>query len=188
MYGAVGGLSTGLALRLALRNTRSGICVTPGFTGHSHRQEPTIPESRSGRAGTTQRLKRPGGITILATLQIIVGVGSASWGVLLLLSGLGMAVSADVPLIGAFGAVGGVIAASVGVFGLFLGIGLLRLRNWARVSVIVLCSLSFISLALSLRVVSAYPQALVGPLVGCTIATIIIVYLRSKGVRAAFGT
>ena len=126
------------------------------------------------------------GVTVMGVLQIIGGIGSIGLGVLFLVGGLGTAASTGVPVIGAFGAIGGVIAAGVGVFGLLLGIGLLRLCNWARVTAIVLCSLSYISLALSLRVASVYPQALAGPIVGCIVATIIIAYLRSKRVKAAF--
>jgi hypothetical protein len=126
-------------------------------------------------------------VTVLAVLEIIGGIGSIGMGGLLIFGSLGMAASTGIPFVGAFGTVGGAIVAGIGVLGLLLGVGLLRLRNWARVIAMVLCSLSYVSFAFSLRFASLYPQAMIGPIVGCLIATIIIAYLRSRNVKTAFG-
>jgi len=134
------------------------------------------------------RHERPVGVMVLAVLQMMGGIGSMGLGVLILLGSLGMAVSMDVPLFGAFGLVGGVIAASIGLLEITLGIGLFRLYNWARITTMCLCALSYISLIPSLRVVKVYPQGLIGPVLSCIVATIIIVYLSSKRVKATFGT
>lgn len=170
-----------------LRPTPLRRAAGPRAPARSYSQMPAIPAASRGQEPATHRRERPAGVTVLAVLQIIGGIGSMGMGGLLIIGSLGMAASTDIPLVGAFGTAGGVIAAGIGVLGLLLGIGLLRLRNWARVTAMALCSLSYVSLALSLRFASLCPQGMIGPVIGCLIATIIIAYLRSRNVKAAFG-
>ena len=50
---------------------------------------------------------------MLAVLEIIGGIGSIGMGGLLIFGSLGMAVSTGIPLVGAFGTVGGAIVAGM---------------------------------------------------------------------------
>ena len=75
--------------------------------------------------------KRPLGVSILAVLNIIGAV-------ILVLAAIGGGSELGDPAAAAYGAIMGLF----GVFSLMVGIGLWRLRNWARIAAVVLYSLS----------------------------------------------
>lgn len=130
----------------------------------------TIAPGAVERARSAGR-KRPIGVSVLAVFNII---GAALFGLAALGAG------AEIPDPAAAGAVGAIFG-SVAVFGLVVAIGLWRLRNWARITAVVLYSLSCLG-----GVVSLFTGAALGGFVQLLVAGGLIAYLCSEGVRDAF--
>ena len=135
---------------------------------------------------------RPGGITLLGILFILLGVFSIVWGVLVLAVGglswlFGAVASAD--QMAAFGS-NSVLQAVLGIGGgllqLVVAFGLLALKKWAWL-------LAFVAIAASVAqgIVGIFSGAgvfgICCGLIGLIIPVWIVVYLLRKDVRAAFG-
>ncbi len=135
---------------------------------------------------------RPGGITLLGILFIILGLFSILWGALVLAVGsvswlFGAVASAD--QMAAFGS-NSVLQAALGIGGgilqLVVAFGLLALKKWAWL-------LAFIAIAASVvqGIVGIFSGAgffgICCGLIGLIIPVWIVAYLLRKDVRAAFG-
>jgi len=132
-------------------------------------------------------MKRPIGVTILATLVIIGGVGLIGSDLLFILS----RAIAGVPLPNGFTNLSagtaftvGAVALVLGVLDIVWGIGALWLRQWAWMVGIVLGLLNILSSGLNLVVGRSF-----GPsdLISVVVAALIIVYFFTPRVRQAFG-
>lgn len=90
-------------------------------------------------------MERPTGVTILAVLALIGAGLSVVAALLVLLGGAMVANMASRPGLGMMAGVGGVIIGVflLGVAALYAvaGVGFLKLQNWARILVVVLCGL-----------------------------------------------
>jgi hypothetical protein len=145
-------------------------------------------------------MQRPTGVTIIAVLDFI-GAGFAVIGALLMfmggsiLAGLFSAAATangatgTAPAAGIMASIGiiaGVIVLCFAVLAIFIAMGLLKLKNWARVTTIVLSGLGLLSS------LSRFLHGFAG---GGMIVTIIIVayyiwviwYMLQPDVKAAFG-
>jgi hypothetical protein len=135
---------------------------------------------------------RPGGITLLGVLFILLGLFSILWGALVLAIGgmswlFGAVASAD--QMAAFGS-NSVLQAALGIGGgilqLVVAFGLLGLKKWAWL-------LAFIAIGASVLqgIVGIFSGAgffgICCGLIGLIIPVWIVVYLLRKDVRAAFG-
>jgi hypothetical protein len=131
-------------------------------------------------------MKRPTGVTILAILLIISGVGLIGSLLLFILSTAIAAVPVpngftNVPASTAFTV--GAVALVLGVLDIVWGIGALQLRPWAWMVGIVLGVLNILSAGLNL-VVGRGLQ--VSDYISIVIAALIIVYFFTPHVRQAF--
>jgi hypothetical protein len=135
---------------------------------------------------------RPGGITLLGVLFIILGLFSILWGVLVLGIGglswfLGSIASADqMAAFGSNSALQAALGIGGGILQLVVAFGLLGLKKWAWL-------LAFIGIGASVvqGIVGIFSGAgLFGiccGLIGLIIPVWIVAYLLRKDVRAAFG-
>lgn len=138
-------------------------------------------------------MERPTGVTILAVLAFVatgllilaalgVLLGGAMVGSMAARPGLGA-------MAGAIGVVVGVVFLGFAVLYLVVGIGFLKLQNWARVLVIVLSGLG--ALLNGLSILTAFfhfhPFAVVVRLISLGINIWIAVYLLKPHVKQAFG-
>jgi uncharacterized membrane protein len=133
---------------------------------------------------------RPAGVTILAVISFIAAFGLGCSGFFTLVGGAFSAIAGSVP--GFIAGLGATIVAGV-LFGLAAvyfvnGIGLVKLRDWARTLTIVLLIFSFVMAALGalsalahFRIFLLLWQVIVG-----AIDLWILKYLNSSGVKAAF--
>jgi hypothetical protein len=138
-------------------------------------------------------MQRPTGVTILGVLAFIGGALLAFIGAgLLLVGGALMARLGGRPL----GMIGGIGAAFIAVvlFALavlyaFMGNGLLKLQNWARVLAIVLAGLSAFTngLALMRMMMLVRPFFMFNHAVATGIAVWVVVYLLQPPIKQAFG-
>jgi len=139
-------------------------------------------------------MQRPVGVTILAVLAFV-----AAWGLVLmaLLSLLGGALVSSLGARGV-GMMAGLGAAVIAVFFLILaavevvvGIGLWKLRNWARIVTIVLCGLSFLGAVLSIlnpfHIHVFFFLFLLRRLIYAAIYAWILWYLFQPNVKQSFG-
>jgi uncharacterized membrane protein (DUF2068 family) len=134
-------------------------------------------------------MARPLGVTILGVLAIIGGI-------LALCGGLGLAFggSALTSALSAAGqstaisagalAVSGGISAVLGVLELVFGVGLLQLKSWAWMLGV---ALSIVSLVIGVIEIAVKYSTVGNQIIGMVISVIILVYLFTPGVRAAFG-
>ena len=136
-------------------------------------------------------MNRPVGVTILAVLQFI-GAG------LCVLLGILVVVGAGAGFLGSMtqgqGGTGGLMAmvgGALSVFffvvaaiGVLLGWGLWNLKNWARITSIVLCGLGALMAVLALLNFSS--TIIVGVIIRLAINGVIIWYLLQPNVAAAF--
>jgi hypothetical protein len=135
-------------------------------------------------------MDRPTGVTILAVLHFLGAAAYifAALGLFALGAG-GAMTAAEMPeldgaaafLLG-LGAVLGFILLIFGVLSLALGIGLLKLRNWARVITIVLVGLGLLGSLLSFEIGSFIGDAIFVALQGWMLH-----YLLQPHVKDAFG-
>jgi|HubBroStandDraft_4_1064222.scaffolds.fasta_scaffold174715_1 hypothetical protein len=144
-------------------------------------------------------MQRPTGVTIIAVLDFIGAAGLLILGLLAfaggsLLAGFFNAAATANGATGAAPASG--LAAGIGIFigaiflvlaifAIFVGIGLLKLQNWARVTTIVFSVLGLLGNLNGLR--GGMAGGIVGTIIGLAINILIIWYMLQPGVKAAFG-
>jgi len=139
-------------------------------------------------------MQRPTGVTILAVLAFLAAA------VLVLMALLSLLGGALVSSLGArgMGTLAGLGAAVIAVFFLILaavevvvGIGLWKLRNWARIVTIVLCGLSFLGAVLSIlnpfHIHVFFFLFLLRRLIYAAIYAWILWYLFQPNVKQSFG-
>lgn len=144
-------------------------------------------------------MDRPLGVTILAVLNFIGAVLLVIGGLLFML-GMGMAGAAagrggevggmaGMGFLMALGAVAGVIFIVFGVIGGAIGIGLWKLKNWARIVTIVLTAISLLMglAGLAMSLVSFDVFRLVFQLIFIGIYAWILWYMFQPHVKDAFG-
>ena len=135
--------------------------------------------------------QRPAGITILATLFIILGLLSLFWGMLVF--GVGAATGLTGAIFGAenmrsFGSTnfwGGIVSVAGGVLDLIVAFGLMALKKWAWALALIGVAVNVITGVLGLLNGGFF--ALFCGLLGLVIPGIILYYLMRPDVRAAFG-
>jgi hypothetical protein len=121
---------------------------------------------------SVKQVKRPVGVTVIAVWNIILAV----------LLGLGGLIGA-VEMAGedhAAAAVAGVFIVGLAVLAIIVAVGLLHLRNWARITATVLYGIN--ALAGFIELLLGNPFGLVGLVVALTI----LIYLNRAQVREAF--
>jgi len=140
-------------------------------------------------------MQRPVGVTIIAVLGIIGGAVLAVIGLLLCAGGAllsGMAQRPAGMMMGAGGAVAGVILLGVAALYIVAAIGLLKLQEWARILATVLTAAGLLVSVLGLFDVFRHPHVLfffgvfVRHIVVVGIDVWILVYLFQPGVKQAF--
>jgi hypothetical protein len=143
-------------------------------------------------------MQRPTGVTVIAVLDFI-GAGFCVIAALLMFMGgsilasiLGAAAAngatGTAPAAGfmaSIGIIAGVIALAFGAFAVLVALGLLKLKNWARVTTIVLSALGLLSNLNGFR--GGMSGALAGPIIGLALNIWIIWYMLQPNVKAAFG-
>lgn len=117
-----------------------------------------------------QKRKRPVGVTVIAVLNIIGAVFLGLIG----LAGAGVIVDSGAA------AVAGAFVVGISVFTIAVAVGLLRLRNWARITAIVLYAIN--ALLGLIELVFGNPFGLLSMGVALTI----LIYLNLEHVREAF--
>jgi hypothetical protein len=138
-------------------------------------------------------MERPTGVTILAVLAFI-GAG------LLILAALGVllggAMIANMSARPGNGMMAGIGGAIIGVFFLgfaslyaVLGVGFLKLQNWARVLAIILCGLGVLLNALGILtgLVHFHPLSMLSQVISLAINLWVALYLLKPHVKQAFG-
>lgn len=136
---------------------------------------------------------RPTGITILGVLAIIGGVLNLCGGAGLLgLGGLGISMGAADPSGSAvgFGAISGLLGLGTLGSGLLLligGIGLLMLKNWGRILLLIGVIIGLISAVLTIIGALTGSGNFLSGLIGLVINGVLLWYLQRPDVKAAFG-
>jgi hypothetical protein len=144
-------------------------------------------------------MQRPTGVTIIAVLDFIGAAGLLILGLLAfaggsLLAGFFNAAATANGTTGAAPAAGwmaglgiflGAIFLAVAIFVIFVAIGLLKLKNWARITTIVFSALGLLSNLNGFR--GGMAGGIVGPIIGLAINILIIWYMLQPNVKAAFG-
>ncbi len=141
-------------------------------------------------------MERPVGVTVLAVLEFI----SAGFLILLgLLLIVGMSVlgamggggegSGVMAVLGTLGAVAGVVVMILSVIPLAVGIGLWKLKNWARIVVIVFSILGLVSNLFGVigGVSTGEMVSLSSGVIGLGINILVIWYMLQAHVKQAFG-
>ncbi len=141
-------------------------------------------------------MDRPIGVTILAVLEFI-GAGFLILLGLLLLVGMSMLGSmgrggeggAFLGVLGALGAMAGVVVIVFAALPLAIGIGLWKLKNWARILVIIFAALG--AAGNTVRVIWGLSSGdivnAVGGIIGLGIQGLILWYMFQPHVKQAFG-
>ena len=141
-------------------------------------------------------MDRPIGVTILAILEFI-GAGFLILVGLLLLVGMSMLGAMGgggegasmMGILGALGAAAGVVVIILALIPLAIGIGLWKLRNWARILVIIFAGLG--ALGNAARVIwglgSGDMLNTVAGIIGLGIQALILWYMFQLHVKQAFG-
>jgi len=138
-------------------------------------------------------MERPTGVTILAVLALIGAGLSVLAALLVLLGGAMVANMASRPGFGMMAGVGGVIIGVflLGVAALYavVGAGFLKLQNWARILVVVLCGLGALFNALGVLTSLLHFHVVLVVWHGILVAidVWIVVYLLNPRVKQAFG-
>jgi hypothetical protein len=135
-------------------------------------------------------MNRPAGVTILGVLAIVGGVFALLIGLLFLVgSGFLAQHMAPLPLIFAgLATIGGVFLILLAVFDLVLGIGLLKLANWARLVTMVFAAIGLVFAALGTlgAMVHFFPFLMMRRAVSGVIDALILWYLSQPHVKQAF--
>jgi hypothetical protein len=111
----------------------------------------------------SERRRRPLGVTIIAILNIIVGIITISGGILLLAVGIG------------------IVLIIIGIANLVMAYGLWRGKGWAWTITLILSGIGIISNAVSIATGN------LGAIIGIIIYAVIIYYLYRPNVKAFFG-
>jgi hypothetical protein len=144
-------------------------------------------------------MQRPTGVTIIAVLNFIGAAGLLILGLLSFAGGsliagfFNAAATANgttgaAPVAGWMAGIGifiGAIFLAFAIFAVFIGIGLLKLKNWARVTTIVFSVLGLLGNLNGLR--GGVAGGIVGTIIGLAINILIIWYMLQPSVKAAFG-
>ncbi len=138
-------------------------------------------------------MERPTGVTVLAVLAFVstgflvlaalgVLLGGAMVANMAARPGMGM-------MAGTLGAVLGVVLLGFAILYVAIGIGFLKLQNWARIVTIVLCGLGVLFNGLGLLTALFHFSAMlfVWRLIVVAIEVWIVVYLLKPHVKQAFG-
>ncbi len=142
-------------------------------------------------------MERPTGVTVLAVLLMIFAAFAAFAGLALLVMGLGGGAALQMrgtstgmsSMIAGMGALGGVFLLALAAAYVVLGVGLLKLLNWARVVTLVLVGLGLLLAAIGLLTALIHFQVgmIAGRLIAAGIDVWIIWYLLRPDVKQAFG-
>lgn len=140
-------------------------------------------------------MERPTGVTILAVLYFLGAAFLGLCGILFivggsLLSGLAHAGSGPASALFAMGgAVIGAIMLAIGVLDLVIGIGFIKLQNWARVLAIIFLGIGILFGILGVFTMLAHLMmvVLVFRLIVLAIEVWILIYLFKPHVKQAFG-
>lgn len=136
---------------------------------------------------------RPFGVTLIATLMLIIGVVRSVLGIFLLSgnpyikSGFQQTLPPDMPDIGGLGQAFplwmGIVFLVIGLMGLLMSYGMFNLKGWAWVWTIVVASLNLVGTFISVV------QARVGfdAFISIAIFVLVVYYLSTTPVRRAFG-
>lgn len=143
-------------------------------------------------------MNKPAGVIVIAILYFIVAAGCLLGGLLFIAGGGFMATmmsqsgqASASPLAGmmaGLGAIAGIIFLAFGVIDLLVGIGLLKLKNWARIVAIVFSAIgaAFQILGILGSISHFNVAAMVFPVIFLAIYALIIWYLLKPEVKAAF--
>jgi hypothetical protein len=142
-------------------------------------------------------MERPAGVTVLAVLLMLFAAFAAFAGLALLLLGLGGGAALQMrgantgmsTMMAGMGALGGVFLLALAAAYVVLGVGLLKLLNWARVVTLVLIGLGLLFAAIGLltAVIHFRVALLLWQLCVVAIDAWIIWYLLRPDVKQAFG-
>ncbi len=142
-------------------------------------------------------MERPAGVTVLAVLLMIFAAFAAFAGLAFLVLGLGGGAALQMrgantgmsAMIAGMGALGGVFLLGLAAVYVVVGVGLLKLLNWARVVTLVLVGLGLLFAAIGLlTAVIHFRVGMFGSrLIVAGIDVWIIWYLLRPDVKQAFG-
>ena len=140
-------------------------------------------------------MERPTGVTVLAVLLMIFAAFAAFAGLGLLVLGLGGGTALQMrgastsmsAMMAGMGVLGGVFLLALAAAYVVLGVGLLKLINWARVVTLVL-GLLFAAIGLLSAVIHSRVAMLLWQLIVVAIGASIVWYLLRPDVKQAFGT
>ncbi|HXE76125.1 MAG TPA: DUF2127 domain-containing protein [Candidatus Xenobia bacterium] len=141
-------------------------------------------------------MERPTGVTILAVLEFISAGALILIGLLLLVGGgvLGAMSgggegSSFMGVLGALGAVAGIVLIVVSAIPLLVGIGLWKLKNWARVLAIVFSGIGVVSNLFGILggVSTGEIVSVSSGVIGLGINVLILWYMFQPHVKQAFG-
>ena len=141
-------------------------------------------------------MQRPTGVTVIAVLDFIGAAFCVIGGLVVLFGGAMLAsffgaaaangtAAPGAGFIAGLGAVLGVIILAFAILFILVAIGLLKLKNWARITSIVLSALSLLNSLNGFR--GGMAGGIAGPVIGLAINIWIIWYLLQPNVKAAFG-
>jgi hypothetical protein len=140
-------------------------------------------------------MHRPTGVTIIAVLAFI-GSGLCALGAIgALLGGALLSGMSSYPRLGALAGVGAVMIAiflvGIGILDVFIGLGLLKLQNWARIFTIVFAMLGLLATLFSLvspfaRLHVFFYAFILREIITAAIEIWILVYLFQPHVKQAF--
>ncbi|MGH9775930.1 MAG: hypothetical protein ACRD50_13395 [Candidatus Acidiferrales bacterium] len=138
-------------------------------------------------------MQRPTGVTILAVLAFLGAACTLLVGFAMLVGGAAfsrmLSASPGAAMLAGMGAALGVVCLLFAVLYLAIGVGLWKLKNWARVLTLVLTAIGLVFAVLGLFPVVMHFNifALIWQLFICAIYVIIIMYLLKPHVKQAFG-
>lgn len=141
---------------------------------------------------------KPVGVILIAILEFLGAAGYGLVGLLMIAGGGIMAAAMSqqqaqgagglATLMGALGAAAGAVFLILAVLCIVLGVGLLKLKNWARLITVVFCCIGFAFQLFGLYGVFTHfnPVSLISALIVLGINGLIIWYLMRADIKAAF--
>jgi hypothetical protein len=138
-------------------------------------------------------MERPTGVTILGVLGFLIGGCLVLAGLAVILGGAVLSRMASSGGLGMLAGVGGAILGVIffGFAALYIvdAIGLLKVKNWARILTIILVGMSLLRAAFGLMAAlpHLHPAGLLFMLIIAAIEVWILVYLFKPDVKQAFG-
>lgn len=145
-------------------------------------------------------MQRPGGVTVIAVLDFIGAAFCVIGGLLMFAGGSILAsffsaaanangANGTAPVAGFMAGIGiflGAIFIAVAIFVIFVALGLLKLKNWARITTIVLSALGLLGSIRNLAV-GFHGSGMVMTIVFLAYYIWVIWYMLQPNVKAAFG-